>query len=67
MENSREHYCLNNIKIISSFTPLNVKVNTSLKYYSKQNLKKKVKLMGWAMNFFTKKLLGHEIFSSMIP
>ena len=49
---------------ISSFRPLNNNVNTTLKYYRKQALKKK--LMGRIMNFFTKKKLGHEIFSSMI-
>ena len=67
MENSREHYCLNIIMNISSFSPMDSNVNTALKYCRKQTLNKKPKLMGAAMNFFTKKLLGHEIFSSMIP
>ena len=52
---------------ISSFSPLNTNVNTTLKYYRKQALSKKLKLMGGAMKCFTKKLLGHEIFSSLIP
>ena len=67
MENSRERYCLNIIVNISSFSPLNTSVNTILKYYYKHALNKKLKLMGGAKKFFTKKLLGHETFSSMIP
>ena len=58
MENS--HIVMN----INSFGPL----NTTLKYYRKQAaLKKKLKVMGEAMIFFTKMLLGHKIFSSMVP
>ena len=67
MENYREHYCLNIIVNISSFIPLNTNVNTTLKYYRKQALNKKLKLMGGVIKFFTKKLLGHEIFSSVVP
>ena len=67
MENSREYYCLSIIVNISSFCPSNTDVDTTMKYYCKQVLNKKLKLMGQAMKFFTKKLLGHEIFSSMIP
>ena len=67
MENSREYYCMNIIANISSFSPLNTNVNTTLKYYRKQALNKKLKFMGGAMNFFTKKLLGYEIYSSVIP
>ena len=52
---------------ISSFSALNTNVNTTLKYYRQQALSKKLKLMGMAMKYFTKKLLGHEIFSSLIP
>ena len=51
----------------SSFSPLNTNVNTNLRYYRKQAINKKLKLLGGAMKFFTKKLLGYEIFSSMIP
>ena len=67
MKNSREYYCLNITVNIRSFSPLNANLNTTTKYYRKQALNKKLKLMGGAMKFFTKKLLGHEIFSSMIP
>ena len=67
MENCDEYYCLNIIVNICCFSPMNNKVNTTLKYYCKQALNKKLKLTGGPMNFFTKKLLGHEIVSSMIP
>ena len=67
MENSREYYCLNIIVNISTFRPLNNNVNTTLKYYRKQALKKKLKLMRGTLKFFTKKLVGHEIFSCMVP
>ena len=40
---------------------------TTLKYCYKQALNKKLKLMGGAMKYFPKKLLGHEIFRSMVP
>ena len=52
---------------ISTFGPLKINVNTTLKYYRQEALKKKLKLMGGAINFFTKKLPNHEIFSSMVP
>ena len=45
---------------------LNITVSTTLKYCYKKALNKKLKLMGGDMKFFPKKLLGHEIFSSMI-
>ena len=67
MENSAEYYYLNINVNISSFSPLNTNVNTILKYYHKQALNKKQKLIRGAMTFFTKNLLGQEIFSSMIP
>ena len=41
-------------------------MNTTLKYYYSQDLNEKLKLMGGAMKFFSKKLLGHEIFSYMV-
>ena len=56
---------LNIIVNISPFSLLNTNVNT-LKYYRKQALNKKLKLMGGVMKFFTKKLLGHKMFSSEI-
>ena len=53
-DNCSEYYCLNIIVNISSFSSLNTYVNTSLKYYRKQSLNKKLKLMEWAMKLFTK-------------
>ena len=52
--------------ILSSFNLLNTIVNTILKYYCRQALNKEPKLIG-VMKCFTKKLLGHEIYSSMVP
>ena len=54
MENCSEYYCLNIIVNISSFSSLNTNVNTSLKYYRKQSLNKKLKLMEGTMKLFTK-------------
>ena len=45
---------------------LNITVSTTLKYCHKYVLKKKLKLMGGAMKYFLKKLLGHKIFRSMV-
>ena len=45
MENRSEYYCFN----ISSSSTLNINVNTTLKYYRKQALNKKLKLMGGAI------------------
>ena len=42
---------------------LNISVNITLKNYDSQGLNEKLKLMGEAMKFFSKKVLGHEIFS----
>ena len=67
MKNSSEYYCLIIIVNISSFIPLNTNVNTTLKYYRKQALNEKLKLIRGAMKFFTKKLLDQEIINSMIP
>ena len=53
MENSSEYYCLNIIVNISSFSPLNNNMNTTLKYYCQQALNKKLK-WGGDMKFFTK-------------
>lgn len=52
---------------IRCFNPLNTNMNTNLKYYCKQALSEKLKLIREAMNFFIKLLLGPEVFSSMIP
>ena len=46
---------------------LNISVNITLKNYDSEGLNEKLKLMGEAMKFFSKKVLGHEIFSSMVP
>ena len=67
MVSSREYYSLNIIVNISFFSPLDTNVNTTLKYYQEQVLSKELTLMGGTMKCFAKKLLGHEIFSSMIP
>ena len=67
MKNSSEYYCLIIIVNISSFIALNTNVNTTLKYYRKQALNEKLKLIRGAMKFFTKKLLDQEIINSMIP
>ena len=67
MQKSGKYYCLNIIVNISSFNPLNTNVNTTQKYYRKQALNKKLKLIRGTMKFFTKKLLGQETFNSMIP
>ena len=67
MENYSEHYCLNIIENISSFSPLNNNVSTTLRYYHKPALNKKLKLIGGTIKYFTKMQLGHEIFSSIIP
>ena len=72
MENSSEQYCLNIILNISSFILLNTNVNSTLKYYRKQTLNKRLKLIRVAMKFFMKRLhpvdiqlydpLGYKIF-----
>ena len=44
MENCSEYYCLSIILNISSFSPLNNNVNTTLKHYRKPALSKKLKV-----------------------
>ena len=66
MKNLRESYCLNIIVNISSFSLLNTNVNTTLKYCYKRALNKELKLIEGVMKIFTKKLLSHEIYSSMM-
>ena len=44
----------------------NITVSTILKYCYKKALNKKLKLMGGALKYLPKKLLGHEIFISMV-
>ena len=62
-----KYYSLNVIVSINSFIALNISLNTNLKYYYSQALiNETLKLMRGAMIFFSKKLLGHEIFSFMV-
>ena len=65
MENLFEYCFLNIIVTVNFVSDLNISVSTTLKYYHKEALNKKLKLMGGAMKYFSKKLQGHEIFSSM--
>ena len=51
---------------INSFSALSISVNNTLKYYDSKTLNKKLILMGGTMKLF-QELLGHEIFSSMVP
>ena len=67
MENFYEYYCFNIIVNINSFSQLNITMNTTLKYNRRQTLNKKLKLMRECMKSFWKKLLDHEILSSMVP
>ena len=66
-ENLIEYYFLNIIVKVNFLSDLNIAVSTTLKYNHKQALNKKLKLMGGAMKYFPENLLGHEIFSSMVP
>ena len=52
MENFCEYYCLNIIVSIKSFSALNITVHTTLKYYHKQALNKKLILMGGVTKYF---------------
>ena len=54
--------CLNIIVNINSFGVLNIFVNTNLKYYDNQGFNDKLR----AIEFFSKKLLGNQIFNSMV-
>ena len=68
-ENLIEYYFLNIIDIIVNvnfYSDLNFTVSTTLKYHHKQALNRKLKLVGRTMKYFLEKLLGHEIFSSMV-
>ena len=67
LENLFEYYFLNIIVNVNFFSDLNITVSTTLKYYHKQALNKKLKLMGVIMKYFPEKLLGHEIFCTMVP
>ena len=65
-ENLFEYHFLNVIVNVNFVSDLNITLSTTLKYYHKQAINRKVKLMGRAMKYFPKNLLGHEIFSSMV-
>ena len=65
-ENFFEYYSLNMFVNINTIIALNISVNTTLKYYYSKDLNEKLKLMGWTLNFFSKKLLSNKIFSSMV-
>ena len=52
---------------ISSFSAFNISVNNTLKLYESQALNEKLNLEGRTIIFFWKKLLAHEIFSSLVP
>ena len=52
---------------INSFIAPNISVNITSKYYFSQALNEKLKLIRETTIFFSKKLLGHKIFSSMVP
>ena len=60
-----EYYCWSIIVNIKLFSDLSISLNTTLKYYDSQGLNKKLKLMGGAMKFFSKK--DYEIFNSKVP
>ena len=61
-----EYYCFITIVNINFFRAVSINSETTLKYYHKQTLKTKLKMMGGSMKYFSKKLLGHEIFSFMV-
>ena len=65
-ENFFEYYSLNMFVNINTIIALNISVNTTLKHYYSEDLNEKLKLMGWTLNFFSKKLLSNKIFSSMV-
>ena len=68
LENLFEYYCVNIFVNVSFFSDLklNITVSSTLKYRCKKALHKKLKLMGGATKYFPKKLMGHEIFRSMV-
>ena len=55
MENFCEYYSFSIIVSINSFSALNITVNTALKDYHKQALKKK-KIDGSGQDFFSEKI-----------
>ena len=68
LENLIEYCFLNIIVNVNPFSDLNlnITVSTTLKYCYKKTLNNKLNLIGGAMKYFSKKLLKHEIFRSMV-
>ena len=66
--NLLEYYLLYILWMLTSSViwNLNITVSTTLKYCYKKLLNEKLKLLGGALKYFPKKLLGHEIFRSML-
>ena len=66
LENLFGNYCLNIIVNVNFFSDL--KFEYYCEYYPKVLLQVslKLKFMGGTMKYFSKKLLGHKIFSSMV-
>ena len=65
LENLFENYVLNitvNVNWFEYYTE-----STTLKYYHRQALNKKLELMGRTLKYFPEKLQGHELFSFMVP
>ena len=67
MENLFQYYLWILLWILTSLViwHLNITVSTTL-YCYKNALNKKLKFMGGSMKYFPKKLMGHEIFRSMV-
>ena len=55
-ENLFEYYFLNIVANVKFFSDMNITVTSTLTYYHKQALNKKLKLIGGAMKYFPKKL-----------
>ena len=65
-KNLFEYYFLTIVVNVNFFSDLNITVSTTMKYYHKQALNKKLEYMGGAMKYFPESLLGHKKFSSMV-
>ena len=65
LENLFENYFLNIIVNVNWFEYYTE--STTLKYYHRQALNKKLELMGRTLKYFPEKLQGHELFSFMVP
>ena len=58
LENLFEYYYFNIIVNASFFSDFNITVSATLKYYPKQALNEKLKLMGGGMKYFHEKNIG---------